>query len=63
MNYCVCDKYKFRGGDDCSVIYCLNECSGHGTCNKGTCECNEDYYGTDCSVLVQSVISFDILSV
>ena len=57
MNYCLCDKFKMRGGDDCSIIYCLNQCSGHGACVEGTCECDEDFYGVDCSVLVKSAIS------
>ena len=57
MNYCECDKFKKRGGDDCSTIYCLNECSGHGDCVEGTCECYDTFYGVDCSVLVISVIS------
>ena len=58
MNYCKCDQYRRRGGDDCSRIYCLNECTGHGVCNEvGVCECDEDYYGVDCSVHVMSAIS------
>ena len=32
MNYCKCDPYKKRGGDDCSKVYCLNQCTGHGAC-------------------------------
>lgn len=55
MNYCICNKK--RGGDDCSKVYCLNECSGHGRCSEGECECDEDYYGVDCSVLVKTAIS------
>ncbi|AAZ10456.1 subtilisin-like serine peptidase [Trypanosoma brucei brucei TREU927] len=29
---------------------CPNGCSGHGTCNSGTCRCNEGYRFIDCSV-------------
>ena len=57
MNYCLCDPFKRRGGDDCSSWYCLNECTGHGICKQGDCECDEDYYGLDCSVLIKSIIS------
>jgi len=28
---------------------CLNDCSGHGTCDKGTCYCSPQYKGEDCS--------------
>lgn len=33
----------------CQDAKCPNDCSGHGTCNNGVCQCNEDYYGEDCS--------------
>jgi len=29
---------------------CPNNCSKHGTCDKGTCICNGDWAGDDCSV-------------
>ena len=57
MNYCLCDKFKMRGGDDCSIFYCLNECTGHGSCEEGICKCDDDFYGVDCSVFVKSAIS------
>ena len=33
------------------MIYCKNNCSGHGVCNDvmGTCGCYENYFGEDCS--------------
>eukprot|EP00299_Pterocystis_sp_00344_P011760 c5540_g1_i1.p1 GENE.c5540_g1_i1~~c5540_g1_i1.p1 ORF type:complete len:1184 (-),score=227.24 c5540_g1_i1:48-3599(-) len=29
---------------------CLNKCSEHGVCNRGTCQCVNGWGGTDCSV-------------
>ncbi|WAR09907.1 VWDE-like protein [Mya arenaria] len=31
-------------------IVCLNECSNQGNCVNGTCECNEPFIGSDCSI-------------
>lgn len=28
---------------------CLNDCSGNGICDRGTCKCDSDYIGADCS--------------
>lgn len=49
-----CDCYGKYGGDTCDVILCLNNCNPpYGTCNTttGECDCVENYYGIDCSVL------------
>ena len=32
-----------------SMENCINNCSNHGLCNYGYCECDEGYYGIDCS--------------
>ena len=29
---------------------CLNDCSGHGECKSATCQCQDEWLGTDCSV-------------
>eukprot|EP00727_Mastigamoeba_balamuthi_P006037 m51a1_g2052 putative egf-like domain-containing protein (1267) ;mRNA; f:1393315-1397842 len=41
------------GGDDCSAVVCVRNCSGVGTCNTATgrCECPEGLTGLDCSVV------------
>ncbi|XP_078310367.1 von Willebrand factor D and EGF domain-containing protein-like isoform X2 [Crassostrea virginica] len=31
-------------------VVCINECSGHGTCLNGTCDCDEGYGAKDCSM-------------
>ena len=57
MSYCRCDQRMKRGGDDCSLSYCLNECTGHGVClEDSTCECEENYIGMDCSILMSAII-------
>lgn len=57
MSYCRCFQNTKRGGNDCSKVYCLNECTGHGTClDDGTCECEENFFGTDCSVFVAGIM-------
>lgn len=53
---CYCYEWMYRGGDDCSIKFCLNDCSENGQCKDGTCECNTNYYGEDCSVFVVTVL-------
>jgi len=36
----------------CSSSKCPNDCSHHGTCSMSQCNCNQGYYGTDCSSTV-----------
>mmetsp|Transcript_38513 Transcript_38513/g.58619 ORF Transcript_38513/g.58619 Transcript_38513/m.58619 type:complete len:92 (-) Transcript_38513:26-301(-) len=53
--YCRCFEENRRGGDTCSEVFCLNNCSGHGGCIEGMCACETDYLGEDCSVLVKPI--------
>ncbi|KAF8398413.1 hypothetical protein HHK36_017340 [Tetracentron sinense] len=49
---CDC-KYDCLSGQFCEVpvlCTCLNQCSGHGHCRGGFCECHNGWYGTDCSI-------------
>jgi len=62
MSYCKCDQRKRRGGDDCSIFYCLNDCSSHGLCNNGICECEPMYYGLDCSTIIDGLVKIAYLS-
>ena len=53
QSQCNCNQTNKRGGDDCSVIFCLNDC-GKGECNynEGVCNCEEGYFGEDCSLYI-----------
>ncbi|XP_043711978.1 uncharacterized protein LOC122660809 [Telopea speciosissima] len=49
---CDC-KYDGLWGRFCEIpvqCTCLNQCSGHGHCRGGYCQCNSGWYGTDCSI-------------
>jgi hypothetical protein len=40
---------------------CFNECSGHGQCVKGVCQCDEDYGLADCSLNITTApLVFDV---
>lgn len=55
--YCRCFEENKRGGDDCSKIFCLNDCAKNGICQEdGTCECEETFFGEDCSIQVLPVM-------
>ena len=51
---CECNQSKRRGGDDCSVTFCLNTCGLNGECDEhtGVCVCEKGYYGEDCSLFI-----------
>uniref|UniRef100_A0A5B6Z8Z3 EGF-like domain-containing protein n=1 Tax=Davidia involucrata TaxID=16924 RepID=A0A5B6Z8Z3_DAVIN len=49
---CDC-KYDCLWGRFCEVpvlCTCINQCSGHGHCRGGFCQCENGWYGTDCSI-------------
>ncbi|KAH1258127.1 putative glucuronosyltransferase [Glycine max] len=48
---CEC-QYDGLGGWFCEVSVqstCINQCSGHGHCRGGFCQCDNGWYGVDCS--------------
>jgi hypothetical protein len=30
-------------------MFCMGDCSGHGSCSQGKCTCNQGFYGADCA--------------
>ena len=40
--------------DNKNTTACPNNCSGNGTCNDGSCDCNDGYLGDDCSTKVNA---------
>ncbi|CAN6454174.1 unnamed protein product [Victoria cruziana] len=49
---CDC-KYDCMVGRFCEIpttCTCINQCSGHGHCRGGFCECHGGWYGIDCSI-------------
>ncbi|KAL7168967.1 hypothetical protein ACSBR2_034069 [Camellia fascicularis] len=49
---CDC-KYDCLWGQFCEVpvlCTCINQCSGHGHCRGGFCQCDNGWYGIDCSI-------------
>ncbi|KAG7674943.1 hypothetical protein Ndes2526A_g07692 [Nannochloris sp. 'desiccata'] len=45
-------------GDLCEIPvehFCANQCSGHGQCYLGWCQCHKGYYGHDCAYRVPGV--------
>ncbi|KMZ59131.1 exostosin family protein [Zostera marina] len=55
VNYkrqCDC-KYDGFAGIFCeipTVCTCINQCTGHGHCRGGFCECDRGWFGIDCSI-------------
>jgi hypothetical protein len=60
-------------GDLCEIPvehFCANQCSGHGECYLGWCQCHKGYYGHDCAYriagvewdngLVDGLVSFEL---
>eukprot|EP00899_Mesostigma_viride_P028347 jgi/Mesvir1/8698/Mv02634-RA.1 len=48
--------YPEQVGPMCSVTVpsiCVNQCSGHGRCDRGFCVCQPEYFGIDCSIPVK----------
>jgi len=42
-------------GIKCDQELCLNQCSGRGLCVNGTCSCEQNFYGDDCSLFLWEI--------
>ena len=47
----MCNQTIRRGGDNCSTIFCLNDCTENGLCIDGYCQCYDGFNSTDCSIM------------
>ncbi|GJP82280.1 hypothetical protein CLOP_g12515 [Closterium sp. NIES-67] len=47
---CEVDGYLGPFCDTRVESFCLNQCSLHGVCHRGYCECSDGFFGIDCSV-------------
>lgn len=49
---CRCYQPNYWGGEKCNEIlqaqYCPNNCTGHGFCINGVCQCSAGYHGVSC---------------
>jgi hypothetical protein len=59
MSQCDCNEKNHYGGDECEIKYCLNDCGDFGKCEDGVCECEDAYYGEDCTVYTFDVSFVD----
>ncbi|KAG1675784.1 hypothetical protein FOA52_012440 [Chlamydomonas sp. UWO 241] len=58
----VCRGYKFKhspcsdapDGEKSHDVPCVNACNARGTCHAGVCKCEPGFYGTDCSLSLDS---------
>ena len=46
-----------RGGNNCTVKFCPNNCTQHGECKDGNCICDTNYFGADCSIMIIGISS------
>ncbi len=46
---CILDGQTGRTCEVPTEQFCLNQCSMHGDCLLGYCQCHAGWYGTDCS--------------
>ena len=47
---CAWPKWKGRLCDLPVMEVCVNQCSGHGRCDRGSCICDPGFHGADCSL-------------
>ena len=55
---CVCEA-GFKG-DACEKRLCPNDCSAHGACVHGSCECLDGWGSDDCSVRLARTLSLSL---
>lgn len=60
---CSCDDYWVAGPRrNCDTPMCPKACSGHGTCVKSSCVCEDGWTGADCATTISNLTTIELIN-